>query len=111
MWGQKMFTNGHNFGQQEQVTVEKEDVKQFLTDMHSEIKTMTNNLNNEVTTDTRQKNRISETPDDLPRLAPVSSQKSVEKSEKSTNEVTATSVTIEETIVIRPSDNEDIIEI
>ena len=53
MWGQKMFTNGHNFEQQEQVAMEKDDVKQFLTDMHSEIKTMTNNLHNEVTTDTR----------------------------------------------------------
>ena len=55
MWGQKMFTNGHNFEQsQEQGTNDENknhDVKQFLNDMHSEINAMTNTLNNEVTTD------------------------------------------------------------
>ena len=51
MWGQKMFTNGHNFEQEQ--SIEKNDVKQFLTDMHSEIKAMTNNLNEEVATDSR----------------------------------------------------------
>ena len=42
MWGQRIFTNGHQNHENE---AEKEDVKQFLTDMHSEIKAMTVNLN------------------------------------------------------------------
>ena len=42
MWGQRVFTNGHNFDRIEN----KEDVKEFLTTMHSEIKAMTHNLTN-----------------------------------------------------------------
>merc|ERR1711935_298681 len=100
MWGQKMFTNGHNFeqSQQEQGTNDENknhDVKQFLNDMHSEIKAMTNTLNNEVTTDAnRMKNCISETPDrDLPRLVPISNgtfSKSHKMDEKSAISVTNT---------------------
>jgi hypothetical protein len=116
MWGQKMFTNGHNF---EQSTMSQgindenknHDVNQFLNDMHSEIKAMTNTLNNEVTTDAnRKKNRISETPDrDLPKLAPISNgnfSKSHKMEEKSASSVINTHHATEITRGVTKNENE-----